>query len=511
MASIIVPSTPGNKRFTSPARTLVVVPLLLLIHGQGGAQSPGHTAARQGLDPVLAGIDSIARSAVAELPLAGLSIAVARGPRLLLARGYGHADLEHDVPATEHTVYRIASITKQFTAAAILKLAEEGKLRLDDDITRHLPSYPTQGRRITLRQLLNHTSGIRSFTELPAFAPRQRLDLSDDDMLAIFQDEPLDFEPGTNFLYNNSGYYLLAMVVEAVTGRRYDDYLGEAVLAPLGLGATRGCDDRPLIERRARGYVAAEGSFRNAGYISMYPPKGGGSLCSTVLDLVQWVQAQATGLGLRPDSYRQMQTPAKLASGEEIAYGLGLLLSRFEGHEEVLHGGGINGFSSYLAYFPADSLTVVVLSNTAASLWDGVLARRLAQPLLAYYGKAAPSGEAARTRLGGERTQTGGERAKASGASQGARAAGEIDRYTGEYSLGSIKLTASREGDLLFLESGGAQQLDDRVAYESRGGGRFVAVADPELELGFEADANGAVRLTITLAGRFYGRAVRSP
>ena len=192
-------------------------------------------------------VDAISVAALRELQLPSLSIAIARGSRVLLAKAYGLADLENDVAATERTVYRIGSITKQFTAAAILRLAEQRKLSLDDEISRYVPSLQRHGWRMSIRQLLNHTSGIRSFTAIPGFASKERLDLSDDELLAVFQNEEVDFEPGTNFLYNNSAFYLLAMVIERLSGRAYRDFMRDDVFVPLGLADTRACDEHQLI------------------------------------------------------------------------------------------------------------------------------------------------------------------------------------------------------------------------------------------------------------------------
>jgi CubicO group peptidase (beta-lactamase class C family) len=232
-------------------------------------------------------VDAVSVAAVREQRLPSLSIAIARGSRVLLAKAYGFADLEHEVPASERTIYRIGSITKQFTAAAILRLAEQRKLSLDDEISRYVPSLQKSGHRVSIRQLLNHTSGIRSFTAIPAFASRERHDLSDDELLAVFQNEAFDFEPGSNFLYNNSAYYLLAMVIERISGRAYQDFMRDEVFVPLGLADTMACDDRQLISHRARGYAISGRTVQNAPFISMAPPKGGGNLCSTPMDLVK--------------------------------------------------------------------------------------------------------------------------------------------------------------------------------------------------------------------------------
>jgi CubicO group peptidase (beta-lactamase class C family) len=327
-------------------------------------------------------IDSLAAAALASGPTAGLAIAVVKGRDTIVAKGYGLADLENDVPATAQTVYRIGSITKQFTAAAIMQLVEAGRVSLDDELTKFLPAYPTAGHRVTVRHLLTHTSGIKSYTGLGAeFWEKSPLDLTHDQLLALFQDKPFDFAPGERFLYNNSGYYLLGVILEKVTGRPYGDYVRERLAAPLGLGGTLYCDESPLVKRRARGYARAEGKLVNARALSMKPPFSAGALCSTVLDLVAWTTALAGGRVVSPQSYALMTTAGRLNDGASTNYGFGLAPGALEGHSRVGHGGGINGFNTHLDHYPGDGLIVVVLANTEGAN-PARLAERIARLVL---------------------------------------------------------------------------------------------------------------------------------
>ena len=250
------------------------------------------TSAARGQEPrqLVAYVDSVANAAVAARRTAGVSVAVVKGGRTLLAKGYGFADLENDIPATPATVYRIGSITKQFTAAGIMRLAEQGKLSLDDTVQRFLPAFPTQGNRVTIRHLLNHTSGIRSYTSLgPKFGRVTRLDLVPDSLVALFSGEPFDFKPGDAWRYNNSGYFLLGMIIEKVSGKSYAQYVQDEFFKPLGLNSTVYCDQAPIIKRRAQGYNPRPGGgFVNAEPLSMTQPYAAGSLCSTVTDLAAW-------------------------------------------------------------------------------------------------------------------------------------------------------------------------------------------------------------------------------
>jgi D-alanyl-D-alanine carboxypeptidase len=433
--------------------------------------------------PFVAIVDSLAATALRVDRLPSLALAVARGTHLLIAKSYGLADVENDVPATTETVYRIGSITKQFTAATILRLVEQRRIGLDDDITAYVPQFHAHGHHVTIRQLLNHTSGLRGFTEVPAFSPKERLDLTDEELLAVFQDEPTDFAPGTNFLYNNSAYYLLAMAIEHVTGQPFGAYLRDTVLRPLGLGRTRACDDAGLVRHRARGYSLAGDQLQNASYISLAPPKGGGSLCSTATDLVKWTHALASAGVISRNSYALMTSPGALADGRRIGYGFGLFLSALEGHEEIFHGGGITGFTGFVGYYPDADVTVVVLTNLdAGHLYDGHLAHRIARALL----------KLPETRQ-----------------SERVPPENELGLLVGTYRIGSDSITVRADSSRLAVDGEGTvQQLWERAfVYQDRG--IFTSVETPQLALHFTASERGAVRLAITLSGRAFGDAVR--
>jgi len=327
-------------------------------------------------------VDSVANAAIADHRTAGVSIAVVKNGRTILAKGYGFADLENDVPATTETVYRIGSITKQFTAAAIMRLMEQGKLSLDDTLQKFIPTFPTQGNRVTIRHLLTHTSGIRSYTSLgQKFERGMRLDFTPDSMLALFANEPFDFKPGDQWRYDNSGYFLLGVIIEKLTGKPYGKYVQDEFFTPLGLTGTIYCDLAPLIKHRAQGYEGQppDGHFINAAPLSMTQPYAAGSLCSTVNGLAAWTLALSSGKVVSPASYKLMTTPGTLNSGATHTYGFGLNISTLRGHRQIHHNGGINGFISELHYYPDDSLVTVVLTNTgspAAPMIEKLVARR---------------------------------------------------------------------------------------------------------------------------------------
>ena len=334
--------------------------------------------------PLPARIDAIAAEAI-DSGLVGLSIAVISKGKPITVKGYGFANLEHRVPATADTVYHICSVTKNFTAAAILQLAAEGRLDLEADITSCLPKFPTNGRTITIRELLNQTSGLRSYTELgPAFAAREKLDLSPDEVLALFQNEPPDFAPGAQWHYSNSGYFLLGLIIEAVTGQAYADYLQQTFFDPLKLAHTCYCQNEPLVAARAQPYVIARGKPRNADYISWQPVFSAGALCSTVMDLVNWQKALDEGAVLKTASLVHMRSATQATEGPPIDYGLGTRLGSLQGHRVYGNSGNRAGYAAILQRFPDDDLTIVVLTNTEGArltAWD--VASRLARAALA--------------------------------------------------------------------------------------------------------------------------------
>ena len=373
-------------RFVLSLATLILTASATsLAHAQParGAQVPRDVIARA--------TDSLANAALKSGPVAALSIAVVRGRDTVVMKGYGYADIENDIPATAQTVFRIGSVTKQFTSAAIMRLVEQGKVSLDDDVTKYVPNAPVQGQKVLVRHLLNHTSGIPSYTDVgPAFGRRVRLDLSPDSLLAIVRTDSLQFEPGSHFYYNNTGYYLLGMIIEKVTGRKYGEYLNETFFTPHGLSSTMYCSVSPIIKRRAQGYERSPNGLVNASYISMELPYAAGSLCSTVGDLVAWTRLLHSGKIVSAPSFQAMTTPVKLPVPRPMSYGFGLVSDTLGSHRRIQHGGGINGFISSLAHYPNDSLTIVVLANTAPAPSDQ-LADDIARIVFGMPARTAPA------------------------------------------------------------------------------------------------------------------------
>lgn len=331
-------------------------------------------------DSLAARVDALAAEALRR-PVAGMSVAVGRSGHLLIAKGYGFANVELEVPARADTVYHIDSITKFLTAAAVLKLADEGRLDLDDDVARWLPGFSTPERPVRIRHLLSHTSGLPSYTSLPGALERERLDLGPEQVLGPVRAAPPHFGPGEGWRYCNTGFYLLGLILEKVTGQGYAAYMRERVFEPLGMMDSRYGEVRPLTRNRAAGYEIEDGRLVNGPLMSWRLPFSGGAVVSTALDLLKWTDALGHGRVLKPESLQAMWSPSRLADGTPIDYGLGTRLGTLSGHRMVGHTGNGGGFRNALLFFPEDDLTVVVLSNTDAGSPLG-LAQRIAREVL---------------------------------------------------------------------------------------------------------------------------------
>lgn len=288
------------------------------------------------------------------------SVLVAKGDKVLFEMSAGWANAEWRIPNSATTKFRLGSVTKQFTATAILLLEERGKLSVDDPVGKHINGVRAAWQPITLRHLLTHTSGIPDFTELPANNKEWRFSgLAPSMLVERIRDLPFDFEPGARFKYSNSGYVLLGWIVELVSGQTYREFVKQSIFGPLGM-ADSGYDSSVAITpQRASGYEAGARGLRNANYIDMRTPHGAGGLYSTTGDLLKWAQGLFGGKLLQPGSLEKMTTPAK------DGYAFGLRVGTKNGRKRFAHVGGIDGFGSWLAYYPASGVTIVVLSNVA--------------------------------------------------------------------------------------------------------------------------------------------------
>ena len=295
----------------------------------------------------------------------GVAVLVARGDELLFKKAYGQANIELGVPLSPEHKFRIGSVTKQFAAAALLKLIDEGKASLTDPLNKYLPDYPN-AEAITLLQLLNHTSGVISYTGIPGYMHNKiRRELSTAELIDEFKDLPVDFAPGTDFKYNNSGYVLLGAVIEAISGKSWHQYINDALLQPNKLNTVVYPGEQTIIPGMASGYSLRPGQeVKQSALLSMTQPHAAGALVADVDALWQWNRLLHGGKLLKAETYQQMITPTAAAAEADAKYGFGISLGRLRGMQELQHGGGINGFVSLLVYLPQQEVTVAMLRNS---------------------------------------------------------------------------------------------------------------------------------------------------
>ncbi len=313
----------------------------------------------------------------------GIAALVMKGDTAIFRSAYGSANLELNVPLRPEMVFRIGSLTKQFTAVAVMMLVEEKKISLDDEITRFLPDYPTKGHRITVTHLLNHTSGIKSMTNMPKWRPTIRNDMSTKEMIDLFKDEPMNFAPGEKYKYNNSGYYLLGAIIEKVTGKTYETVINERIFKPLGMKNSHYGSHYRIIPNRASGYKRDKSGYLNADFLSMTQPYSAGSLLSSVDDFKTWETAVREGKLLSKKSWERVFTPLKLNDGTPLDYGFGWMAFKFWGHHMIAHGGGIPGFATFALRIPKEKIFVAVFGNCPGQPpGSRIVAQRIAGLLL---------------------------------------------------------------------------------------------------------------------------------
>lgn len=297
----------------------------------------------------------------------GASVLVAKDGKIIYQKGFGHADIGNKVPFTVDTKSRIGSITKQFTASAILKLQEEGKISVNDKLSKFIPDFP-RGDEVTIHHLLTHTSGIQSYTGKVDFMNKVLYEIKPEDLIEYFKNDPYNFNPGEKWMYNNSGYFLLGYIVSKISGMSFDDYLKKTFFEPLGMKNTGIHKSKEILENEAYGYSYENGKFQKATNWDMSWAGGAGALYSTVGDLYLWNEAIFNGKVLSEESLKSAFTPVKLNDGTEPkdlggGYGYGWLMMESRGLKVILHGGGLHGFNSDLTRYSDINATVVVLQN----------------------------------------------------------------------------------------------------------------------------------------------------
>jgi CubicO group peptidase (beta-lactamase class C family) len=426
-------------------------------------------------------IDQIVQTALKTGPFPGIAVAVEQKGRVIYEKGFGYADLENKIPVTKDTVFPIGSITKTMTGLAVQQLVADGKIDLDATAGTYLPDLKAPARDVKVRNLLDHTSGLVNYIEIPEFPGSSQRDFTRDEMVSWFAERPLQFAPGTRMSYTNSGLYLLGLIIERTSGQSYDAYLRDRIFVPFGMTHSGIFDWRTLVDRRAHGYLRGRDGFRNAPRYDPLVPFAAGAVQSTVGDLLAYrhgvfgpnakISAKVRDLVLQRDT---------LQDGLVLPYTLGcLVLQDFEGHRSIGHSGDIFGFSAQYTYYPDDDVTIVVLTNMQGASFPPVsIARKIAREVL---GVKQPA--IADLPLPADRAA----------------------QIAGDYNMGNIvfgfeQLGFVAQDGALYLRYGGTGSKAPLLKLRYQGGDRFVAASDDEETLQFRP--NGSF---VDLTMQFYG------
>ena len=324
-------------------------------------------------DAFRASVDRFVQATMSEQKVPGVAVAVLRNGEVIVSKGYGLANVEHKVPVTPATIFQLGSVGKMFTAAAIMRQVEDGKMRLDDPISRYLGDVPPSWGAITIRHLLTHTSGVANQGD--DFDLRR--DYSDDELVKAAYALPLDFAPGKRWSYSNTGYILLGIIAQKASGRSYLDILKTDVFAPLGMSTARGISDRDIVPNRAAGYEPVKGELKNQDFVSpTMNATADGSLYTSLNDMIAWDRGVMGGKVLSDTSWRQVFAPVRLSSGKPYPYGFAWFIDQAGGKPKLHHSGAWQGFRANYARYLGEGLSVIVLTNSAsartASFIDGI-------------------------------------------------------------------------------------------------------------------------------------------
>lgn len=436
--------------------------------GQGTIKQPD-------LSQVTIMADSLAKEVLAAQLTPGLTIAVGLEGKILFSKGYGLANIEEKVPANPETIFGITSITKQFTAATILKLMERGELSLDDSVGKYLPEFSLQGHDVTIGHLLNHTSGTPSMRSTSAIQDKNWFskDLSFEEMLTYFGNEPFEFEPGQKHAYNNFAYYLLGEIITRITGMPWDIYMEKEIFEPFGLNSTTTCDAGRIANPGATTYLKGQNGFVVAPRMSKKILGASGALCSTVKDLILWNEVLHSGKFISPSSLKLMKSPTILSGGDTINEGFGVYLEELDGRTKISHGGTLP-WGAFLSYYPESGLSIAVLTNSAR------VGRETAEKIEVSLARTALGIEARGIRLDPK----------------------EYQKYTGIYVLRLGK----QERELKIFQVGqnlmGQLQGQQATQLLYQDNHLFSLVVDPDIKLQFKVEQAQAESVVLHQAGR---------
>ncbi len=422
--------------------------------------------------------DSTAAAAIENLAMGrfkpdepGATIIVMRNGKTIFRKAYGLANVAAKTPLKPDDVLRIGSVTKQFTAVGILMLADAGKLALSDEISKYVPMFPAKDKSVTIEHLLTHTSGIPNFTDNAEYRINRNKLSSQAEVVARFKDLPLSFEPGSRWAYSNSGYFLLGMVIEKVSGKSYADFIAEKIFIPLGMADTAYEGFERSAKRRVEGYQDANGKFSVAQKIDMSVPFSAGAMVSTVDDLARWDAAITAGKFLKPETWKKAFTAYTLADGKKTTYGYGWGVAKVQGKDAITHTGGIDGFSSVATHVPGDKVFVAVLRNAISGSGTHVdLANRMVAILI-----GRPIREIAEVKI----------------------APTVFDAYAGRYELGpNFVLRVFRDGNRFMTQATGQGPAEVFAESEDK---FFLRVTDAQIE--FVKSASGKVESLVLFQG----------
>jgi CubicO group peptidase (beta-lactamase class C family) len=405
-------------------------------------------------------VDEYVRTAMREHKIPGLSVAVVRNGEVVHAQGYGVSNIELNVAATPETIYQSGSVGKQFTSTLVMMLIEEGKLSLDDPISKHFENTPAIWKDIKVRHLLTHTSGLSNalYGKID-----MRKDYTEDQLVKEIAALPLDFQPGEKWSYSNPGYVMLGVLVHKVTGKFYGDVLREKIFGPLGMTTARIISEADIVPNRADGYRLENGQLKNQEWVSpAMNTTADGALYMTVLDMAKWDAALYTEKLLKRSSLDQMWTPVKLNDGKTAPYGFGWQIGEINGHRMIQHGGGWQGFATQITRAVDDKLTVIVLTNLAQGRPEPI-----ARGILGLYVPELAPVERKAVQVDPK----------------------IFDDYIGEYELQpGFVLAISREGDQLWGQATGQSRVELFAESETS---FFLKVVDAQIT--FVRDASGKV------------------
>ena len=327
-------------------------------------------------------VDRYVRAQLAEKHIPGAAVAVVKNGKIIKKKGYGLASVEFNVPVTTETVFEIGSVSKQITAAAVMLLVEDGKINLDEKISKYLQNTPEAWENVTVRHLLTHTSGVKSYTSLGGFELSKRYKVAD--FIRELKAHPLDFEPGSNYKYTNSGYSLLGYIIESASGKSYWEFLRERIFEPLKMNHTADRDPQFIIKNRATGYEWKDGRLVGRDY-ELTDLFSAGAIVSTISDLAKWDIALRDETLLKKTSKNEMWKSYILTSGKENPYGFGWNVGEFGGQKLLSHGGQTAGFAANISRYTDAGLDVIVLTNLGTQGAGSQIARGIAEIYIPFY------------------------------------------------------------------------------------------------------------------------------